>query len=230
MDRQIIAIGGLTPGNVAGFYRYILEQVPSSRPRISFLPTASADSDASIAKFYQQLSEHSCTPSHLPLFGRVADPEAFLVDQDIIMVGGGNTKSMLGLWREWGVDDLLRQAWDRGVVLCGFSAGAICWFEQALCDAWADRLAPVPALGFLPGSCCPHYRGEPDRRPAYHEAILQGAMLPGLAIDDNCAVHFKGIEAGVVISATEEADAFSISREGESIEERSLVVGSRIRT
>ncbi len=230
MDKQIIAIGGITPNRVAGFYRYILAQAPSPQPRIGFLPTASADSDGTIAKFYQQLSPHTCTPSHLSLFGRVTEPEAFIRDQDIILVGGGNTKSMLGLWREWGVDEMLQEAWSRGVILCGFSAGAICWFEQALCDAWADRLAAVPGLGLLPGSASPHYHGDPERRPGYHQAILDGEILPGVGIDDNCAVHFKGAEAQVVVSASEDADAFSVKVQGGSILESPLEVSSRVQT
>jgi dipeptidase E len=217
--RQIIAIGGLSPTSSSTFWRYLLQQSPSPTPRLGFLPTASADSDSYIARFYESFSRLSCIPSHLGLFGRVPDPAEFVDQQDIILVGGGNTKSMLGLWREWGLDDLLRDAWEGGTILAGFSAGAICWFAEALCDAWADRLGPTPGLGLLAGSCCPHYNGALERRPTYHRLIREGSLQPGVAIDNDCAVHFRGLEPIRVVPATAGAGAYSVIGQGGSISE-----------
>jgi peptidase E len=98
------------------------------------------------------------------IFKRTPDLRAFLLNQDVIYVGGGNTKSMLVVWRDWGLPELLREAWEKGIVLTGVSAGAICWFEQGVTDSWAGELRPFDCLGFLPGSCCPHYDGEGNRR------------------------------------------------------------------
>ncbi len=100
--------------------------------------------------------------------------------QDVVYVGGGNTKSMLAVWREWGLIEILKEAYGSGIVLGGQSAGAICWFEQGVTDSWADRLRPLDCMGFLPGSCCPHYDGEVERRPAYHALIQQGQIRSGL--------------------------------------------------
>ena len=96
-----------------------------------------------------------------------------MLSQDAIFVGGGNTKSMLAVWREWGLTGVLEEAYESGIVLGGQSAGAICWFEQGVTDSWADRLRPLECMGLLPGSCCPHYDGEVERRPAYHALMQQ---------------------------------------------------------
>ncbi len=217
--RQIIAIGGVSPPSAPLLFSYVLQQTSAEDPRFGYLPTASADSDAMVARFYEIVGEFRCRPSHLSLFGRVSDPAEFIRAQDVILVAGGNTKSMLGLWREWGIDALLKDAWTSGTVLSGFSAGAICWFEEAFCDSWADQLAPIPALSFLPGSCCPHYDGELDRRPAYQEMVRRGAILPGLGIDDDCAVHFRGTAPQHVVAARSGASAYSVTKETGSIEE-----------
>jgi dipeptidase E len=222
--RQIIAIGALSPATAPAFYRYLLGQCAAERPRVGFLPTASADEAAIAARFYQGFSQLPCVASHLSLFGRVADPAAFLRAQDIVLVGGGNTKSMLGLWREWGVDELLREAWNGGTILCGFSAGAVCWFEEALCDAWSDRLGPIPGLGFLAGSCCPHYDDQPGRRPTYQGEIRDGNISAGLAIDRGCAVHFNGTEPVRVVSARPGARAYAVGVQDGSIVETLLDV------
>src|SRR5215510_9971446 len=117
---------------------------------------------------------------------------------------------MLALWSGWGLDLLLRQAWEAGTVLAGFSAGAICWFSMGLSDAWADRLAPIPGLRLIAGSCCPHYSNEPERRPAFQHLITRGEMQPGIGIDDGVAVHFRGSRAPAVVTARPHADAYAV--------------------
>jgi peptidase E len=217
--RQIIAIGGTSKEGGSALFQYVLHQAAVTSPRIGFLPTASADSDESIVRFYETFNSLACRPSHLKLFGRVREPAAYLEEQDIILVGGGNTKTMLGVWREWGLDSLIREAWESGTVLAGLSAGAICWFEEALTDAWADRLSAVAGLGFLQGSCCPHFSNERERRPAYHRLLLSGSISPGLGIDDDCAVHFCDTKPRRVIKATAAASAYRVSARGGSVVE-----------
>jgi peptidase E len=221
-SRQIIAIGGVSKASGTALVEYVLGQAAAASPRIGFLPTASADSDDSIVRFYETCSALACRPAHLKLFGRVREPASFVREQDIILVGGGNTKTMLAVWREWELDSLLREAWESGTVIAGFSAGAICWFEEALSDAWADRLAVVSGLGLLPGSCCPHFRNEPDRRPSYHRLLLEGAIAPGLGIDDDCAVHFVDTSPRRVVKAAATAGACQVSTRSGSILEEPL--------
>ena len=135
---------------------YILAQTPSHNPKVCFVPTASGDSDDHIARFYSAYERLPCEPSHLTFFRRtVADLRSFLLEKDIVYVGGRNTKSLLAVWRDWGLDKALREAWQSGVVLAGISAGAICWFEQGVTDSVEGPLLSLDCLGFLAGSCCP---------------------------------------------------------------------------
>ena len=177
--RQLIAMGGggftMEPENLA-LDGYVLEATGAETPAVGFLASASGDSHAYIELFHAAFSTLPCRPSHLSLFSRTPDLRAYLMSQDVIYVGGGNTKSLLGLWREWGLPALLREAWEAGVVLAGVSAGAVCWFDQCLSDAYEEDLRIVPCLGFLPGTCCPHYNGDPERRPTLHRRLRNGEL------------------------------------------------------
>ena len=117
---------------------------------------------------------------------------------------------MLVLWQDWGVSEALRDAWRSGIVLAGVSAGAICWFEQGVTDSFATQLQPLACLGFLPGSCCPHYDGEPERRPSYHRLLAHDAIKAGVAIEDWTAVHYVGREIKKVVSAKDGARAYTL--------------------
>src|SRR5579872_6107841 len=139
---QIVAMGGggfsMEPDNPL-LDRYVLNLAAASRPRICFVPTASGDADGYIVNFYAAMARLECRPCHLSLFRPpTADLQSFVLDQDIIYVGGGNTKSLLALWREWRLDVIFREAWGRGIVLAGISAGSICWFEQGGTDSIPD--------------------------------------------------------------------------------------------
>ena len=139
--------------------------------------------------------------------------------RQIIPIGGGNTKSLLAVWRDWGVAEILREAWQSGIVLTGVSAGAICWFEQGLTDSFSDGLRPLDCLGFLPGSCCPHYDGEAQRRPSYHRLLAAGEISAGVAIEDWTGVHYIGTEIHKVIASKRGARAYSMRAVYGSIQE-----------
>lgn len=213
---QIIALGGhtLTTGDEdAALSRYILSQVPAERPRICFLSQGSGEDAFYVANFYRHFLALNALPSDLSLFKpHTADIAGFLLDHDIIYVGGGNTKSMLALWREWSVDRMLRQAWEQGTLLSGVSAGAICWFEQGLTDSISGQLTVLNCLGLLPGSCSPHFDGESERRPACHRLIADGGMADGFGIDDSAALHFAGAEPPRVVASRAGATAYRVER------------------
>ena len=220
--RQIIPIGG------GGFYRdpenlelekYVIRQSGAESPRVAFVPTASGEPDHYVSSFYSAFLKLGCRPAVLTFFKRTPDLRAFLLDQDVIYVGGGNTKSLLAIWRDWGVVEILREAWESGIVLTGVSAGAICWFEHGLTDSFADGLRPLECLGFLPGSCCPHYDGEAQRRPSYHRLLANGEIFAGVAIEDWTGVHFKGSEIHRVISSKRGARAYSMRAVHGSVQE-----------
>jgi peptidase E len=210
---QIIALGGggLSMEENLALDQYILHQSSSRNPRVCFVPTASGDSDSYTAKFYAAFAQLDCQPSHLTFFRRTeADLRSYLLEKDVIYVGGGNTKSMLAVWRDWGVDEVLREAWQSGVILAGISAGAICWFEQGVTDSVKGPLISLDCLGFLAGSCCPHYDGESDRRPAYHALLSKRRILPGLALDDGVAAHFDGQTLKTAVSSRDNAKAYQL--------------------
>jgi len=223
---QIIALGGhnLTTGDEdAALSRYILNQVPAGSPRICFLSQGSGEDAFYVANFYRHFLALNALPSDLSLFKpHTADIAGFLLTQDIIYVGGGNTKSMLALWREWGVDRTLGQAWEQGTLLSGVSAGAICWFEEGLTDSIPGKLTALSCLGFLSGSCSPHFDGESERRPTYERLIAEGGMAGGFGIDDNAALHFAGSGPPRVVSSRASATAYRVERTPEGACESAL--------
>ncbi|MEP7291752.1 MAG: Type 1 glutamine amidotransferase-like domain-containing protein, partial [Chloroflexota bacterium] len=173
--RQIIAMGGggfsMEPDNPA-LDQYVIAQAASAHPKVCFLAQASGESLDYTVRFYRAFSDLGCVPSHLSLFNpHTAAIEEFLMTQDIIYVGGGNTKSMLAVWREWGLDKSLLKAADNGTILTGISAGCICWFAYGSTDSIPGRFIALPALGYIQAACSPHYDGEPLRRPRMHEMV-----------------------------------------------------------
>jgi peptidase E len=143
--------------------------------------------------------------------------EGFLLDQHIIYVGGGNTKSMLAVWREWNLDKILYKAYQKGIVLAGISAGANCWFEECNTDSVPGPYTMLPALGFIKGSFCPHYDGEPNRRPSMHALIREGAILPGLAADNSAAIHLVDEEVFTCVSSVPGAKGYKVWAEAEEV-------------
>jgi dipeptidase E len=212
--RQIVAMGGggfsMEAGNPL-LDDYVLELTGRRRPKVCFLPTASGDADHYIVRFYRHFDGERCRPSHLGLFRRergVRDVRAHVLAQDLVYVGGGCVTSMLGVWRAHGLDVVLREAWDRGVVLCGLSAGSLCWFAEAL-SAYNGPPAVVRGLGFLPHSNTVHYDSEPGRREIYHRRIEEG-MPAGYASDDGAALHFVDDRLARVVASRPGARAHHV--------------------
>ena len=227
-DRHVVAMGG--GGFSAGdpvLDRYVLDLVDAARPRVCFLPTASATVPVYLRRFFDAFPARSFEPSYLDLFDRtVADLGAFLGEQHVIYVGGGNTANLLAIWRVHGVDGALRAAWEAGVVLCGVSAGANCWFEASTTDSFLlGRADPLPdGLGLVPGSFCPHYDGEPERRPSFRRLVGDGTLPPGLACDDRAAAHVVGTELRAIVSSRRGAGGYRVEREGRTAAETPLPV------
>ncbi|HZA90021.1 MAG TPA: peptidase E [Solirubrobacterales bacterium] len=216
--RQIVTFGGggfsMEAGNPL-LDEFVLELTGSSRPRVGFLPQASGDADHYIVRFYRVFESERCRPSHLSLFRRSrcsGDPREYLLDQDLIYVGGGSIRSLIGVWRAHGIDTILREAWERGIVLCGLSAGSLCWFTEGV-STFHGPPEQVDGLGFLPCSNTVHYSSEPDRREAYHDLLRRG-MKPGYAADDGAALHFVGEELAQVVASRPQARAYRIEARG----------------
>ena len=204
--RRILAMGGggFTMGERAPLLdRYVLELTGKPVPRICFLPTASGDERAQVLRFYERFSPWACEPSALSLFhlGRDRiDPGRHLLAQDAIYAGGGSMRNMLAIWREHGLDQVMRTAWNAGVVLAGLSAGAMCWFEGGISMS-GGRPEAVLGLGLVSGSLSVHRDGEPARLPAFRSAVADGRLPAGYAVDDGAALVYCGdVMSGCVAS------------------------------
>jgi dipeptidase E len=216
---QIVAFGGggfsMEWGNTL-LDEHVLSLTGVERPRVCFLPTASGDADHYVVRFYRAFSAARCEPSHISLFRRetgVGDPRAHLLEQDLVYVGGGSLVSLLGAWRAHGIDLALHEAWRSGVVMCGGSAGSLCWFSHAVSSFHEGPPRLIEGLGFLPWSNAVHYAEEPGRRDAFLDAVARG-MPSGYGAGDGAALHFVGTELAEVASSRPGARAVHVTVDG----------------
>jgi len=192
----VLAIGGgmLMPRDSAPLQvQYAMELTGRPAPKLCVLNTAVGDDPSASLRVYDRLATTSARVRHLALFPmpNVADPEDLLMSQDVIFVGGGSVANMVAVWRVHGIDEILRKAWQAGIVLAGSSAGGICWFEGGTTDSFGIKLRPfTDGLAMLAGSFCPHYNSEGERRPLYNRLVADGALPGGIACDDGTAAHF----------------------------------------
>ena len=170
--------------------------------RICTVPTASMEPADGLVGFYDAFAGKAECSRILFHPWPPPDLRAFTLAQDVLLVPGGNTANMLAIWRAHGFDRIVREAWEQGVVLYGWSAGMIAWFEAGVTDSFGPQLEQLDCLGFLPGSACPHYDGEDLRRPRYRELVASG-FPAGYAADDGVALHFAGTELAEAVTIGE---------------------------
>jgi peptidase E len=228
LARQIIVLGGggfsMEPDNPL-LDRFVLSLARRPRPKVCFVPTASGDAAEYVEGFHHAFAQHDCQPADLRLFERtVSDLESFVLAQDVIYVGGGSTANLLAVWRVHGLDQILRRAWQEGVVLAGISAGMNCWFEQSVTDSFdVNHLSGLDdGLGLLPGSGCPHYDGEPQRRPTYQNLVGSGALSDGWAADDGAAILFADGAEPAVVSSRPNACAYRVCLQTDGVTEERI--------
>jgi len=220
--RKILIAGG---GFNTAFIRYMAELTGKPRPKLLYLPTASADSPSGIISWYKSCAPLTVEPSHQVSFiASTQQPrswEEVLLSVDGIVCSGGNTLNQQAIWKAQGLDVILKQAWDKGIVLGGASAGSLCWFEEGTTDSRPKELSTVQCLGFLAGSHCPHYDAEPGRRPLYHKLIESGQMKPGYACDNDAGIYFEGTEVKRVVHTRAEARVYYVMvMNGKAVERR----------
>ncbi len=220
-QRHILAIGGIDAGLRDGLPPLLGHALALSgargAPRVCVLNTGVGDDPAAYLRQYSRLARHGARVSHLQLFPmpNVADVEDLLLSQDVIYVGGGSVANMLAVWRAHGVDRFMRRAWESGVVLSGVSAGAICWFDGGTTDSFGPQLRPFTAgLSLLPGSYCPHYSGEPTRRPAFWSLVGDGTLPPGIACDDGTAAHYVDRDLAEIVADRPDASGYLVEPDG----------------
>ena len=219
--RKILIAGGNynTP-----FLRYMAQLTGKARPKLLYLPTASADSQSGTLTFYRNCAPLNVEPSHQISFiastQQARSWEDVFLSVDGIVCSGGNTLNQQAIWKAQGIDVILRQAWDRGIVLGGASAGSLCWFEEGTTDSRPKELSKVDCLGFLKGSHSPHYDAEPGRRPLYQKMIASGQMKPGYACDNDAGIYFEDNTVTRVVSTRPAAKVYYVSLEGGKISEK----------
>jgi peptidase E len=223
--RTIVAMGGISweDDDRLPLEDYWLGRTGAERPRVLVVPTAVADNPELTLNLVTQLSDRAVV-SHVSFFPwPPRELRELALGQNAIFVSGGNTANALAIWRVHGFDAILREAWQAGVVLAGWSAGMICWFEAGVTDSFGPQLEGMrDGLGLLPGSACPHYDGESERRPVYTRLVGEG-FPPGLAADDCVALRFDGTELAEVVSSRAGSRAYRVSAEGENpLEPRQL--------
>ena len=224
--RKILVAGGNfnTP-----FIRYMAELTGKPRPKLLYLPTASADSPQGIIGWYRNCSPLNVEASHQVSFiASTQQPrswEEVFLSVDGIVCSGGNTLNQQAIWKAQGIDVVLRQAWDRGIVLGGASAGSLCWFEEGTTDSRPKELSIVQGLGFLKGSHSPHYDAEPGRRPLYQKLVGSGQMKPGYACDNDAGIFFEDNVVKRVVATRDAAKVYYVSVDGGKVVEK--VTGAR---
>ena len=224
-ERNIVAIGGGGFGRDPGegiIEEYILEQTKKKKPNICFIPTATGDNEAYKVNYYATFSKLNCNPSHLDFFKRTPDLNRLISNQDAIFVGGGNTKSMLAVWREWGLDKILKKGYKNGIVMSGVSAGAICWFQNGITDSWSSNLKIMPCMNIIKGTCCPHYDEEPERRPTVKKMIMSEKVKKIFAVDGGAALHIKNENIFKSVSFREQKSSYEVSLLRGKLVERSF--------
>jgi aminopeptidase N len=193
-NKNIVAIGGGGFGRSLGsleIEKYIISLTRKKNPKICFIPTASGDSTLYKLNFYRAFSKLDCVTSHIDFFSRTENLEEKVLTQDIIYVGGGNTKSMLAVWKEWNLHNILKNAYEKGIIMSGVSAGAICWFDKGITDSFAHELKIIDCLGLVDGIACPHFDEEKDREPYVNDVIYREIIESCICIEGNCALHIK---------------------------------------
>jgi peptidase E len=218
--RHVLAVGGgmLMPRDAVPLQvKYAMELTGQARPRLCVLNTAVGDDPSAYLRFYDRLAETPARVRHLALFPmpNVADPEDLLLSQDVIFVGGGSVANMVAVWRVHGIDEILRKAWQAGIVLAGSSAGGLCWFEGGTTDSFGVRLRPfTDGLEMLAGSFCPHYNSEPERRPLYQRLVADGTLPGGIACDDGVGAHFVDETLSELVSDRPGSTAYRVEPDG----------------
>jgi dipeptidase E len=214
--------GGFTAGpDDPALDELVLGLTASKRPRVCLLPTAGGDSEHQIRRFYETYGDRLCEPSHISLFrlGRKPVPlREHLLAQDAVYVGGGSMVNLLAIWHAQGLPAILREAWQRGIVLAGLSAGSMCWFEYGITKS-VGHPAVAKGLGFLPGSSCVHYDGEPERRPVFLEAIRTQVIPGGWGADDGAALLFKGARVAEAVASRPHARAYHVALTADGVVE-----------
>lgn len=203
--------------------KYILSSCGKEIPKICFFANAGGDAQDYIDRFYASFDKQKCIPTHISLLKPPdGDLEKIILSNDIVFVGGGSTRILMQQWTKFGIDKIMRKAWNKGIVMSGMSAGAIIWFQDGLYNPTDKDLMRIDCLGFLRGSFCPHYDERTELRGSYRELIAKGKIKSGYGVEDFGGLHFIGNDLYNVISSRRSAKAYVVKKSGKTYSETKL--------
>ncbi len=207
------------------FVQYVADLTKKEHPKICYLPTASGDNPDNIKYWENICNRLQLDTIILKVWVSSSEKnqsfEDILLNSDAIVVGGGNTLNMLGIWKAQGIDTILEKALKNGIILSGGSAGSICWFQNGISDSRPVNLSIVKGLGFLPFSNCPHYSQE-ARKDLYHQMIKDGKMNSGYATDGLAGILFKNGKAVKSVSQSDIHNSYFVNLKKGKIKETKL--------
>ncbi|HEY8467350.1 MAG TPA: peptidase E [Solirubrobacterales bacterium] len=232
MAPRLVALGGhefRARSDELAIVEHLLRLTGKERPRVCLLPTASGDPQEGIQRFYTTLDRFDCEASHVSLFRlerERVDLREHLLSQDLVYVAGGSMLNLIAIWRAHGLFSVMRAAWERGVLIAGQSAGAMCWFEHGITASAGDPKVAA-GMGLLPGSLCVHYARDPHRRTAYLKAIRDG-LAPGFALDDGAGLLFEGRRAVEAFASRPDARVIRVLAGGVEVPLRPIALQHRL--
>ena len=211
IEKKIIAIGGVgvSPESDKELDNFIINHSKKMKNNIGFLGTASKDDKEKINKFYKRFDNTSSELSHFNLTSDIDGFHEWLLNKDIVYVGGGNTFYMLEIWKKNNLEQVFKKAYEKGLILSGVSAGAVCWFDWILSDSMGRGFEPLKGINLIEGSCTPH-SSNTERINKFELNIKSGELPPGLAIDDGVAVVFIDGKPCEVYSSRKNSGAYFI--------------------
>jgi len=220
--KRIFIYGGGMPSR---FIQYFKTLTGKPNPRFCYLPTAGGDNPYAINNWFELCNSIGGIQAFvqrmfISSYNQKQSFDEVLLSMDAIVVGGGNTLNMMAIWKAQGIDLILKQAWEKGILLGGGSAGSLCWFEHGTTDSRPIVVSKVECLGFLKGSHCPHYDSEETRRPLYHAYVKSQAFKPGYACDDRAGILFHDNEVHKVVALDEKSNAYYVYLENGEVKER----------
>ncbi len=223
MKRKLFITGGSLDQQ---FIDFAIQKTKKPKPAICFVPTAVGDRADIIAAWEARCKTYHMDCHILRTFiSSYQQKESFediINRMDIFVVYGGNTLNMLAIWRAHGIDLLLRNAYEKGAMMMGGSAGSLCWFEEGTTDSRPIHVTKINCLGWIKGSHCPHYHAEIERKPMYHQAILQGDLKAGFACDDFAGIYFEDEQVAASFSIQENNHSYFVECDQQTIRETKL--------
>jgi peptidase E len=214
IEKKIIAIGGggFTHQLDQSLDQFVIDKLKKTNNKIGFLATASKDDEKKISLFYKRFENTEFELSHFNLTTNINGFSEWIMSKDLVYIGGGNTVFMLEIWRKNKLEHIFKEAYEKGIILSGISAGAVCWFDWILSDAVGPGFNPLRGINLISGSCTPH-SSNIERINQFESDIKSNKLPQGIAIDDGVAVVFVDGKPTEVYSSRKNHTAYFLNKD-----------------